>query len=281
MNIDPAEPPLLRKARKAAAMTELNLRSRLSRTSVVGDAPVVVCLTSYAHRLEVVHLAIESIARSGPRPQRFILWVARDDMDRAQTDGLRRLMSRGLEILPTDDLGPHKKNYPYARAHAGSGLAMVTADDDILYPRGWLAGLVDAHCKQPENFIAYRAHEVQVDGAVLTPYATWSAATSSSGPRTFVTGGAGAVFPSGLMRAMAAAGETFMETCPRADDVWINVQALRSGTRTTLVPNALSALGLPGVQQRGALHEDNVHGGNDAQIEATYTEADVALLLRG
>lgn len=279
MQIDPPEHPLVRRARKAVLMAELLTRSRCSRQPITGEAPIAVCLTSYAHRLERVHLAIESIARSEPRPQRFILWVAHEDRARAVTPALDRLVERGLEIRLTDDYGPHKKNYPYARDHAQDGLAMVTADDDILYPEGWLAGLAEAQRREPEVFLGYRAHELQIDRGAVAPYAAWPPAHAHTpGPRTFVTGGAGAVFPPAMMQAMAAAGEDFMRTCPRADDVWINVQALRSGVRTHLVPTSLSALGLPGVQQKGALHETNVHGGNDAQIAATYAQPDIHAL---
>lgn len=279
MLIDAPQHPLAKKARKAALLPALAAQNKASRRSILGDAPVVVSLTSYAHRLETVSLTIESISRGRARPRRFILWVDEAELDRTDRDDLRRLQTRGLEILPSANYYSYKKSYPYARDHADDGLALVVADDDILYPRGWLAGLVEAHVHHPGTFVGYRAHEVRLHDDELGPYASWTPATPQTpGPRTFITTGGGSVFPVELLRALRDAGETFLETAPRADDVWANVTALRAGVPVRLIPNELKALGLPGVQQKGSLHESNVHGGNDEQIKATYTDADLALL---
>jgi hypothetical protein len=279
VQIDAPQHPLLKKARKARALATLRVQNRVSRRSILGDAPVAVSLTTYGYRFATVAYAIESIARGPVRPRRFILWVDEAEAGRADRPDLDRLRARGLEIRSTADYGAHKKNYPFARDHADDGLAMVTADDDIIYPRGWLAGLVDAHAAHPDSFVAYRAHEMALDGATIAPYKDWRpAGPGTPANRAFVTGGAGAVFPSRMMRRMREAGDDFLRTCPRADDIWINVMALRSQTPTVVVPTTASALGIPGVQQKGNLHEGNVHGGNDEQIRATYTAEDIASL---
>lgn len=279
MHIEPPQHPLRRKAAKAAIMASLRLQNQIDRRSILGDAPVAVSLTSYGHRIETVSFAIESVARGSVRPRRFVLWVEEADLPLTERADLQRLSHRGLEIRTASNYGPHTKNYPYARDHADDGLSMVTCDDDILYPRGWLAGLVRARAARPEHFLAYRAHEVTLDADGLAPYASWPPATGATlSERVFVTGVGGTVFPPRLMRHMRDAGEAFMDTCPKADDLWISLVALRTGVPTAVVPNALKALVVPRVQQKGSLHEGNVHGGNDAQIQATYTDEDIELV---
>ena len=66
------EPPMnawRRRAAKAVLLGQLRAQNRVDRRSILGDAPVAVSLTSYAHRLETVDLAIETSAAAGPSPR--------------------------------------------------------------------------------------------------------------------------------------------------------------------------------------------------------------------
>jgi hypothetical protein len=159
-----------------------------ARAPITGAAPVAVSLTSYGKRLEIVGHAIESIARGPVRPRRMILWVSDDGFDLAAYPRLARLEKRGLEILRSADFGPHKKSHPYVEAYAADGLDLVTADDDIMYPQGWLAGLIAARRAHPGEFVGYRAKRVVLDAAGdLAPYAEWPGAdVGESGPRVFL-----------------------------------------------------------------------------------------------
>lgn len=284
MDIDPPAPTGVNKARKVALIAELQARNRLSHSPVCGAAPIALSLTSYGARLAIVAYAIESIARGTVRPRRMILWVSDADFHSADYPMLARLERRGLEILRCSDLGPHKKSHPYVTRFADDPLVLVTADDDIMYPRTWMAGLLAGYRRFPADFVGYRAKEVVVTSSgELAAYPSWpSAAVGASGPRVFVTGGAGVVFPHPLMRAMRSAGDSFIDTCPRADDIWINVQAMRAGLRARRLGCDGFALGFPRSQGEVALHTDNVgRGGNDRQLAATLTEADLAVLRAG
>lgn len=284
MDIDPAQPSPVRVGRKASAIAGARLRNRVSKASILGDAPVAVSLTSYGERLHIVADVIETIARSKPRPRRFVLWVDDPTFDVSGYPALERLTRRGLEIRLSENYGPHTKNYPYCREFADDGLALVTADDDIIYPRGWLAGLVAHQRRHPEEFLGYRAHRVTfTPGGDVADYAQWEPEPlEDPTPRTFITGVAGAVFPPALQRAMREAGDVFMKSCPRADDVWINLMALRAGVAARRVDGtSMSLLSYPRSQE-GALHHDNVGGGgNDVQMKATVTPHDVELMHAG
>jgi hypothetical protein len=78
---------------------------------------------------------------------------------------------------------------------------------------------------------------------------------------------------------LRAAGLGFVELCPKADDIWLHVQALRGGFKVKqLKPWEQSFPILPGTQDMGLI-QGNVHGSqNDVQIRKTYTESDIALL---
>lgn len=268
---------------KVAAMARLRLINRASSASVLGEAPVAVNITSYGHRLSTVWLAIESIVQGRVKPQRMILWIDDETFDVRSHPHLLRLQRRGLEILRCEKLGPFGKFYPYIRMTKAKALPAVVADDDVMYPTGWLERLSDAHRAYPDDVVALRCHQwtLTSGGTEVAPYTTWPAAAAESvGFSNFATGVGGAVLPHALLERIFHDGTEFTKSCPRADDIWINVEAIRAGVRTRFVsPKGLTYISIPGLQQKSSLHSTNVaENGNDAQIRATLTAEDIRAL---
>ncbi len=68
----------------------------------------------------------------------------------------------------------------------------------------------------------------------------------------------------------------FKSAARAADDIWINVVALRNGHRVRQVRSEARLFPLVSGVQAGGLHqENNMQGRNDEQIEATYTGDDI------
>jgi len=109
-------------------------------------------------RIDSVFLTIESIGRGELLPARIILWVDDPKVFASLPSSLRRLERRGLEVKLADNYGPHTKYYPYLTSEADIRHPLVTADDDILYPRGWLKGLAAAYALNDQVINCYRAH---------------------------------------------------------------------------------------------------------------------------
>lgn len=245
--LDSLLPRVPRLAYKAGLISMLRLRNRFSRHKITGSADVVVSMTSYGRRLGIVAHALESIAAGSVRPARMILWVDKPDFEVATYPMLRSLQRRGLEILPCEDLGPHKKYFPYCRDFTTDRMDLVLADDDLMYPRRWLEGLLGA--------------------------------AGSTSHANFLTGGAGALLPPRLQSAIREAGTAFREVAPRADDIWLNALAIRNGYRRRVVAAAGQHLTMYPRSQREALHSENVEGGrNDLQIAAVFRPHDIATI---
>lgn len=254
------------RARSWAVCGALQARNRSTTSPVTGAANALVSLTSHGPRIRDCHLALESIAAGVVRPTRMVLWLP--EIDRALvTAPLRRLASRGLEIRFVRDLGPHTK-YFHALRELAFGQPLVTADDDILYPRRWLAGLLQARHGAPTTLWCYRARIVGRAGSGIAPYATWPLAGATA-PSTdlFFTGVGGAAYPASLVEVLSGAGERFLQECPRADDVWVNHVARQHGIPVGLV-GGVSQGQLPIARSQAvALTAGNVHGGgNDGAL---------------
>ena len=261
-------------------MRRLMQRNLHSREPLLSADGPVVSLTTYEPRWPRVHYTIESIGCGRLRPSRLVLWVAPSVLQLGTPDTLQRLVARGLEIRTCEDLGPHKKYYP--QVHQGPAARdLVTADDDVLYWGDWLQTLAAAAAARPQFIHAHRAHLMSfaADGSFL-PYAQWPACRSTApSPLHFTTGVGGVLYPPAMQQALRDAGDGFRACCPRADDIWLNAVAWRSGIGVCQV-RVFSPLlfEVPGTRTHGLARENVGSGGNDRQLQATYTPQERAHL---
>lgn len=260
------------------------IRNRFSRSPVVGGAAVVVCMTTYGRRIASVHHALESIARGTQRPRRLILWLdGESDFREATASGrLRRLITRGLEVAIAEPMGPHAKYYPYVRSESSHELPLVTADDDIIYPKDWLEKLASAYASEPDVIHCYRAHEFTIRNGRPAPYASWPPVTVTA-PRfsSFLTGVSGVIYPPNFLDHLREMGDRFRSTAAKADDVWLHAQAVEQGFLVSQLSAEPAHFYVVLGTQRTALWRHNTTGdlgdsGNDEQIRQTYSPTALA-----
>ena len=261
-------------------LSHIQKRHQRGRSAMIAPTGPVVSLTTYGERLKSVHLVLESIAAGELLPSRLILWVDTPEAFANPPDALKKQIDRGLEIRLSDNFGPHTKYFPYLLSENSLNLPLVTADDDLLYSRWWLEGLVQSQQENPADLICYRAHRMRLTGENVAPYRTWQKCKSDRPSYLhFPTGVSGCIYPAALQKALKSAGLQFVATCPKADDVWIHVNALRAGIKIKQVRNhPLRFPFVPGTQESGLYHSNVIQDRNDEQIRSTYSKADIHLL---
>ncbi|TDX78333.1 hypothetical protein EDF35_1534 [Rathayibacter sp. PhB151] len=272
-------------ARIATSMLALTVVNLVSRAPLTSSEGPVVSLTSYSKRVDQVHLAIESIGRGTQKPSRLILWLDEPERLADPPRALRRLVRRGLEIRETPNYGPHKKYYPYVAGIEHHSVPMVTSDDDTMYPRQWLETLIRAHRKDPDLVVAHRVNKIEVRDRTIAPYASWKRATSPTlSPRNFAVGVRGILYPPAFLDVLRSQGTGFEAVAPRADDVWLHMNLIRSGGRVRPVFDLAAEDFLPvrGGGKVAGLWASNIEaGGNDEQIKNTYGTAEVTVIIEG
>ena len=183
---------------------KLNRANRRFKGSLLDPTGPVVSMTSHSTRIPWAHLAIESIARGILKPKRLLLWLSDKEAHDSLPDTLRRLEDRGLEVHYTQDLGPHTKCFPYVASETRLADPLVTADDDIIYPRGWLAALAQAHQSNPAFIYCHRARRIRLNQYHFEPYGSWGPATSTEPhPLNFSIGAAGVIYPANFLHALS------------------------------------------------------------------------------
>lgn len=263
-------------------MRWLDARNRGSSESVVQPDGPVVSLTTFEPRWDRVYYTIESIGAGTLKPCRLLLWVAPSVLNMGMPEALVRLQKRGLEILTCEDIGPHKKYFPAVNLIAPER-NLVTADDDVLYPLDWLECLVNAATKFPGCVLAHRARTIAFTPEdKLAPYAKWSHCRNSEPSQLHIAVGIGGVLhPPDMQEALRQAGDAFRERCPRADDIWLKVVALRNGMPIAQVAEGSPFLiEVPGMRESGLARHNVGQGGNDLQIRMTFMATDVAAMLK-
>lgn len=262
---------------RMAQLASINVSSR---REVCEPGGPVVSLTSYGSRVRTVALTIESIARGTMRPSRLILWLDEQQWLDAPPRAIRRLQERGLEVAWTHNYGPHKKYYPLVASEPDPQQPLVTADDDVLYPTHWLESLVRCSEAHQGEVICHRAQQLAWKGGELLPYHLWPDCRSTAASHChFTVGVSGVLYPPAVQRALRQSGEAFRERCPRADDIWLNLHALRTGHPVRQVRERPAHFPLTvGTQAVGLVWENTDRGGNDVQLRATYSADDVAYL---
>jgi hypothetical protein len=257
----------------------LHLQNVRSTAPVVAHGGPVVSITTYGTRLNTVYLVLESIASGSVLPSRLILWVNDLQVFQSPAPPLQRLVRRGLEIRLTEDYGPHKKYYPYVASAASFDHPLVTADDDVFYSRWWLAGLVDAHNQDPQVVNCYRAYVIICADNMLQPYPAWRPCKSTVPSLShFPLGTSGCIYPQPFLRVLKHAGDSFRQSCPRGDDIWLHANALRAGFKVRqILERPVTFPCVPGTQYNGLsrLKAERI----DEQIRKTYTSRDIALLV--
>ena len=188
-----------RAARPALATTRMALaRPVYGLCREAREVPVVVSMASYRARFGVVNIALKSILLQTEKPDKIVLNIDKEDEPFLPKKVLD-LQGFGVEIKARDDgLKPHKKWF-YA-FQENPNAAVITVDDDIIYPKTMIAELLASYRRHPTCVSARRVHLMTKDAAGrLKPYNSWRQEYKGSAAEPahslFVTTGGGALFP--------------------------------------------------------------------------------------
>lgn len=265
---------LKRKIRIRGREASLRISNLLGRgPSPAGDDGPIVSIASYPPRVRKAYLAIESILRGRVIPAEIYLWFAAEEMTPEQLPSeLRRLKHRGVRICFADrNFRSGNKLVHTLAIHPGR--TIVVADDDVLYPEGWLEDLLAANRESPRDIICYRAHYIGVhESGDLVPYAeTKDTGIGGDRPSTrlLATGVSGVLYPPGALDDRFDDHELFMDLCPTADDIWFKAMSLLAGTKTRRVrPYDMHFNTVRGTQDSSLMDINIESGRNDRSLEA-------------
>lgn len=237
------------------------------------EVPLLVSLTSYEERFKDLELTIYSLLNQTIKPDRIILWLS-DEYDLSYIPySITRFIKNGLEIRFVKDIKSYTKIF-YALKEF-SKCIIVTADDDVYYPKDWLEKLYHSYISHPDDIQVHRAHRIILnDKKELLPYEKWEKHVEEESARydNFLTGVGGVLYPPNCFTQEVLREDIFLKNSPNADDIWLWFMALLSGRKIRVVKNHIKTLTCTNIfRQLGfgrSLYASNRLGANDTQINA-------------
>lgn len=232
---------------------------------------VVVSLTSYGKRLNIVRLAILSMMNQTVMPNRIVLWLDKDTDPSSVPGELKRLESYGLDIrYGCKNLKGHKKYYWALREFEDA--CVITVDDDVMYPADTIESLMAAHAEFPEAVVGRRVNRLVVNEGKLAPYSDWEFEWHESPlPRKdlLATGVGGVLYPPHCFGEQAFDLSPINGTNLGNDDLWLKAnEAIRGRDVAWASCKQIHPYRIIG-EQEIALSVANVDGGgNDESIRA-------------
>jgi len=204
-------------------------------------------------------------------PNKIILWLSNDLVNKPLPNMLERQVKRGLEIKYCEDIRSYKKLIPALQQYPDD--IIITIDDDVIYNYDVIELLYKSYQQYPDCVHALWAHEMMLDdqGNVIE-YGEWKSTTDDFSPSkmTFPVGCAGILYPPHCLDDEVLNKDAFMSICPHADDVWFKMMALKKSTLARMIPTGLHErhyFDNPLWQDRGLTQTNvNTHG-NDEQIK--------------
>ncbi len=236
---------------------------------------LIVSLTSYPERINYVHKAIESIMIQPIEPEKIVLALGEDKFPNKEKDlpeSILNLQEKGLEILWCKDIRSFTKLIPTLRKYPDK--TIVTADDDIIYPQGWLENLYKTYLKKPKMVHCHRAHRVTFDqNKEIINYKNWHWVISNVSPsfNNFLTGVGGVLYPVNIFYKDILKEDLFKQLCPNADDIWFWAMCVLNGTKINVVKNNIRTLKYIDNTQENGLWKTNVNENqNDIQLKKVF-----------
>lgn len=206
------------------------------------EKKIIVSLTSFPARINIVHLAINRIFKNDVQPDMIVLYLARpqfpNELDNVSGE-LQQMVKENnrFEIRFVErDTRPYKKLVHALRDFPND--IVITIDDDTLYRRNLIKQLVASHKKNPNSIIVRRARFITFNKkGSLKPYRKWPLngllnhcrMIGKPNFRNFIIGAA--LYPPYCFCDEVFNEQVYMDICETTDDIWFWAMAVKNGTK--------------------------------------------------
>ena len=200
-----------------------------------GNTEIVVSLTSFPKRINVVWGAIDSIFHQKEKPSKIYLYLSKEEFPEERKRLPKRLLKYeklGLEIcFRQHNLMPHTKYYYALQEHTDK--CVITIDDDVYYQNDIIQNLWSLHLKNPNAVCANKTRIIKKNGRDgFAKYEEWeSDSTNNENIQSRIAlGVAGVLYPPlKFSRSNMFDMSEIKALSLKADDLWLKIHEVLNG----------------------------------------------------
>lgn len=254
------------------------LKYKLLRPSTLSRANssthITASLTTFPARIETVHLTIESIIRQSVRPDRIVLWLAKDEFERGQLPAkLRKLKGRGVEIRYCENLRSHKKYY-YAFIKFPEDI-IITFDDDVFYPEDTIERLLNLHHEYNDCVCCNAAQYMRelIPDTVLGDIDFDNRGFIKPSPYLMAVGIGAVLYPPGCMHNDVFDKSKIRNLAWTTDDIYLKFMSYLNGTKVCRAEYRPNPIGIKIKKNRSLMEVNHGFGmGNESNTKRLIQE---------
>ena len=217
----------------------------ISDNPIIGDLKVIVSLTSFPARIPFVVKTLYSIMNQSVKPNAIILWLSKlqfPNLEKDLCEELLYLKQFGLSIIwLEDDIRSFKKLIPAIEMFPDD--IIITADDDLYYPKYWIKSLLDSYNTNPNVVHTHCSTKILCHNKIISFKGRYG--LSGDGSEKYsnkILGGSGTLYPPHILYRDVCNRLLFTKLCPTTDDIWFWAMSLLSNTRIKWIKNNMKTL---------------------------------------
>lgn len=222
-------------------------------THIKREPKLIVSLTSYPKRINVVHQVIDSLLRQSFKPDMVVLWLAEEEFpyrEKSLPKTLKNYTKFGLTIKWCANIKSYKKLIPSLLEFPND--IIVTADDDIRYPENWLEALYSVHLIHHNEIVCHYAYQPHFEEQIANAYPDIIKTSGLLAETQIIGTGGGALFPPHSLYNDIINIELLQNLAPHNDDYWIWAMAKLNNTPMRLIDNFMdNIVCIDGTQETG------------------------------
>ncbi len=238
---------------------------------------LIISLTTIPSRLKAVELTLKSILAGEIIPKSIYMYLDEKTFEEIskRKSYIRKLVDSGhLHLRIVEDLRSYKKLIYALKEHKEKFI--VICDDDVIYPKYWLAALINKYKKLSnlKSIVCHRAHEASlINDEKFLPYSLWNQEVKNvkmGSSLLFPTGTGGVLYPPNSMPSLATNSALFLKYAPTNDDIWFWFCAINNGCSFYLTDidfDKREFLEIPNSQSISLWSTNVTNNGNDIQLE--------------
>lgn len=218
------------------------------------EIPVFISLASYpgGNRHKVVSLTIRSLLSQTVKPKKVLLWLYEEEFPKREKDlpvDLLQLEGEDFEIKWSQkNIKSYNKILNTLEEYPDE--IIVTADDDIIYPKEWLERLWVSYEKYPGDIHTHRATFFYKENEEWKDKVITNSFSENPSSLQLFHGNSGVLYPPRSFYGDIFKEHLYINLIPNSDDVWLWAMLVLNNKKIRIVENNFFKLKvIPGTQE--------------------------------